>query len=158
MSVIFVVIPAVAAGWPAIAAAVGAACASLGYSAAKGVERSAEQALQAMAQRQAYTTIELEMANAEVVGEAMVRGQNLQFEKDGVVATFSKDARGHLSLHVGGERTEQELAEVGQQLMNRVRQQYAYEKVKQELTGRGFVLVDEHVDADENIRISVRRF
>ena len=154
MSVVFVVIPAVSAGWPAIAAAVGAGCAVLGYSArrlsqSRGVES---------AERSTRQHIELEMANAQVIGSALSREQSIQVEKDGIVATFSKDARGNLSLHVDGERSREELASIGRQLLNQVRQQYACEKVKSELLSRGFTLVDEHVDEHGSIRLSVRRF
>jgi len=156
MSVVFVVVPMVIAGWPTIAAAVGAACAALGYCAAKAGEQARE--MTSTAPTVVHNSIQMEMANSEVVSEAMVRDQSISYEKDGVVATFTKDARGALSLHVGGERSTEELSIIGRQLMNRVRQQFAYEKVKQELSKRGFVLVDEHVDESENIRISVRRF
>lgn len=157
MSVVFVVVPAVAAGWPVIAAAVGAACAALGY----GAQRLSEQRTSANAaevERPTTHQVELEMANAEVIGEALAREQSLQVEKDGVVATFSKDARGSLRLHVQGERSQKELSAIGTELLNRVRQQYAYEKVKSELVSKGFVLVDEHVDENSNIRLSVRCF
>lgn len=151
MSCVFVVIPAMAAGWPVIAAA----CAGLGYT--RGVAVRLGETLESIA-RPRRERIEMEMANAEVIGEALAREQSIQVEKDGVVATFFKDARGQLSLHVDGERPKQELAQVGQELLNRVRQQYAYEKVKTELASRGFVLVDEHVDENDAIRISVRKF
>jgi hypothetical protein len=155
MSVVFVVVPAVAAGWPVIAAAVGAACAALGY----GAQRLSEQRTSAKVVEEPTThQVELEMANAEVIGEALAREQSLQVEKDGVVATFSKDARGSLRLHVQGERSQKELSAIGTELLNRVRQQYAYEKVKSELVSKGFVLVDEHVDENSNIRLSVRCF
>jgi hypothetical protein len=155
MSVVFVVVPAVAAGWPVIAAAVGAACAALGY----GAQRLSEQRAPAKVVEEPTThQVELEMANAEVIGEALAREQSLQVEKDGVVATFSKDARGSLRLHVQGERSQKELSAIGTELLNRVRQQYAYEKVKSELVSKGFVLVDEHVDENSNIRLSVRCF
>lgn len=156
MSVIFVVIPAVAAGWPAVAVAISAACAALGYNIRQAAESVGQKAQQSGAQR--VNEVDLEMANAEVIGEALAREQSIQAEKEGIVATFSKDARGRLGLHVEGKGSREELATVGQELLNRVRQQYAVEKVKSELLGRGFVLVDEHVDENESIRISVRRF
>jgi len=160
MSVVFVVVPAVTAGWPVIAALIGAACAGIGYTARKVAEEreivEAEQ--QAQAGQPVAREIELEMGNSEVIGEILAREQSIQLEKDGVIATFSKDARGALRLHVHGERTRQELAAIGQQLLNRVRQQFAYEKVKGELTSKGFTVVEEHVDESNNIRLSVRRF
>jgi hypothetical protein len=158
MSVVFVVVPIVAAGWPIISAAIGSACAALGYSMAKQSESARERERETLPVGPLQQSIEMEMANAEVISDTMAREQVLQYEKDGVLATFKKDARGHLSLHVGGTRSEAELAAVGQQILNRVRQQFAYERVKQELTERGYTLVEEQVEANENIRISVRRF
>jgi hypothetical protein len=156
MSVVFVVVlPAVSAGWPMIATVIGAACAAMGYTAQRVQERAAAQVA---AEDSMARQVELEMANAEVIGEALAREQTLRVEKDGVTATFRKDARGKLSLHVDGERTREELTAIGNELLNRVRQQYAAEKVKGELLKQGFVLVEEHVDEEESIRLSVRRF
>jgi hypothetical protein len=155
MSVVFVVaLPAITAGWPMIAAAVSAACAAAGYTARRvDARRSA-----AVEETSVERHIEMEMAKAEVIGEALAREQTFQVEKDGVVATFSKNARGKLSLHVDGERTREELSAIGTELLNGVRQQYAAEKVKAELLKQGFVLVEEHVDEEQSIRLSVRRF
>jgi hypothetical protein len=160
MSVVFVVVPILVAGWPAIAAAVASACSALGYGAAKCSEALQEQekAQVTAPVGPVNRSIAMEMANAEVIGEAMAREQVLQFTKTGVTATFRKDARGHLTLHVSGERSEEELAAEGKQLLNRVRQQFAYEKVKQDLQDRGFVVVEEQTEANESIRISVRRY
>jgi len=160
MSVVFVVVPAVMAGWPVIASLIGAACASIGYTAHRAAEERdmIQVEREAAAARPVSREIELEMGNSQVIGDALAREQSLRFEKDGVVATFSKDARGALRLHVHGERSREELAAIGQQLLNRVRQQFAYEKVKSELTSKGFTVVDDHVDENNNIRISVRRF
>jgi len=155
MSVVFVVVPAVAAGWPVMAAAIAAACAAMGYTAHRAVE---QQEPEKVAETPTRSRIELEMSNAEVIGAALSREQSVQFEKDGVVATFSKDARGALSLHVEGEGSRVELGQVGQQLLNQVRQQYATEKIKSELLGQGFTLVDEHVDEHGSIRLKVRKF
>jgi hypothetical protein len=156
MSVVFVVlVPAVSAGWPVVAAAVSAACAAAGYTARRLGEREAAQVVEGESAR---GEIELEMTNAEVIGEALAREQAFQVEKDGVVATFRKSARGKLSLHVDGERSRDELAAIGTDLLNRVRQQYAAEKVKRELLKHGFVVVEEHVDEEQSIRLSVRRF
>jgi len=148
-------VPAVSAGWPVLAAAIGAACAAAGYTAARTLEqRDADN----VASTSVRHRVELEMSNAEVIGAALSREQSVQFEKDGVVATFTKDARGSLGLHVDGECSREELARIGQQLLNQVRQQYACEKVKSEVLSQGFSLVDEHVDEQGNVRLKVRRF
>lgn len=155
MSVVFVVVPAVVAGWPVMAAAIGAACAAMGYTAHRAAEQREPEKV---AETPTRSRIEMEMSNAEVIGAALSREQSVQFEKGGVVATFSKDARGGLSLHVEGEGSRVELGQIGQQLLNQVRQQYATEKVKSELLSQGFTLVDEQVDEHGSIRLKVRKF
>jgi hypothetical protein len=155
MSVVFIVLPTVAAGWPVIAAAVGAACGALGYTARR---LEAEAKASASTETSVSRQVELEMAGADIIGEALAREQSLEVEKDGVIATFSRDARGKLRLHVDGGRSREELTTIGNELLNRVRQQYATEKVKTELAQQGFVLVEESVDAEDSIRLSVRRF
>lgn len=158
MSVVFVVVPAVAAGWPMIAAAVGGACASLGFAIESARDRARSRAKQATKTAVSAQSVEMEMANADVIGDALAREESITVSKGGVTATFRKNARGKLTVHVDGSRSREELTAIGQQLMNRVRQQYATEKVKRELLSKGFVLVEESVDEQDNIRLSVRRF
>ena len=68
MSVVFVVVPMVIAGWPAIAAAVGAACAGLGYTMAKSTEEVNEKVQHALKQSVPHhEVIQMEMANADLV-------------------------------------------------------------------------------------------
>ena len=43
-------------------------------------------------------------------------------------------------------------------MLRRVRQQFAYAKVMAELEARGFDVVQEQVEADQSIRIRVRRW
>jgi hypothetical protein len=50
-----------------------------------------------------------------------------------------------------------ELEAAGREVMDRVRQQYAYAKVMSELEERGFQVVDQEVQANRSIRIRVRR-
>jgi hypothetical protein len=153
MSIIFDITDLILiADWFAAKETVNASCTGMGYRALSAEEELAE------LNRAKKQTIEMEMANSEIVGAAMARDQVMRFEKDGVVATFTKDARGALRVHISGDGTQQELTAIGQQLINKVRQQFAAEKVKRELGEQGFVVVDEYVDNSDKIRISVRKF
>jgi hypothetical protein len=51
-----------------------------------------------------------------------------------------------------------ELEAAGRELMDRVRQQFAYAKVMEELEARGFDVVQEQVEATGAIRVRVRRW
>jgi stage V sporulation protein SpoVS len=61
-------------------------------------------------------------------------------------------------MHVSGKnKTEAELQAIGQTVMNRILQQYAYQRVMEELEKRGFTVVKEEVDENQVIRIRVRK-
>ena len=72
-------------------------------------------------------------------------------------ATFSRDARGALKLCMEGEGfSKAELKKAGQELVDRVTQQYVYHRVVSELKERNMNIVDEEVAADRTVTIRVR--
>ena len=156
MSVVFVVVPVVAGGWPVIAAAVTAAGAALGYRALRDVEAQ-ERALRAG--EGGASGIEMVMADSQVVQDTLMRGESFTLQNGALTATFRVDGRGACTVHVSGpaHTPQAELEAAGRTLMDRVRQQFAYAKVMTELEQRGFHVAAEHVDADRSIRIRVRR-
>lgn len=155
MSVVFVVIPVVAGSWPMISAAIVAAGAAMGYRAAKQAEANLAQEMG----RAAPAGVSLVMENSQVVSETLLRGEAFMLERDGLSATFRMDGRGQCTVHVGGAgKSDRELEEAGRELMDRVRQQFAYAKVMGELEGRGFEVVAQEVDVDNAIRVRVRRW
>ena len=155
MSVVFVVIPVVAGSWPLISAAIVAAGAAMGYRAAKQAEANMAQEMG----RAAPAGVSLVMENSQVVSETLLRGEAFTLERDGLSATFRMDGRGQCTVHVGGAgKSDRELEEAGRELMDRVRQQFAYAKVMGELEERGFEVVTQEVDVDSAIRVRVRRW
>ena len=155
MSVVFVVIPVVAGSWPMISAAIVAAGAAMGYRAAKQAEANMAQEMG----RAAPAGVSLVMENSQVVSETLLRGEAFTLERDGLSATFRMDGRGQCTVHVGGAgKSDRELEEAGRELMDRVRQQFAYAKVMGELEERGFEVVTQEVDVDSAIRVRVRRW
>ena len=150
MSVIFVVTPlVVGAGWPVFGAAVAAAAAQMGLSALKG-----EQA----AVRKSRASVTLEVDNVEAAAEGLREGDHLAFGDQNLRVTIARDARGRCTVHVDGQGSEQELRARGQALLDRAMQQFAYQKVAQELTKRGFQIVEEQVTGQQQIRIRFRKF
>jgi hypothetical protein len=157
MSISFLVIPVVAGGLPIISAAIIAGGAALGYAAVRRLEEDvlSDSAHGLMAGPRSVT---MTMPESQVVTDALLRGETFELRKDDIMATFRIDGRGACQVHVeGAYLSEAELTAAGTQLMDKVRQQFAYAKVMAELDQRGFSLVDQHVEENQAIRISVRR-
>ena len=58
----------------------------------------------------------------------------------------------------GAGHSKAELRRIGEELINRVTQQYVYHRVVTELKERNLAIVDEEVDQDRTIRIRVRNW
>ncbi|HTV47448.1 MAG TPA: DUF1257 domain-containing protein [Phycisphaerae bacterium] len=152
MSSCVIVTPLIIAGWPVISAAVTAAVGSLGYSI---VLPSA--AVQTDATAKTRTRAEIDIDDSEVLQETGAAGGQIVVERDGIRALFSRDARGALKLCVEGDgHTKAELKKIGEELIGRVTQQYAYHKIVTELQQRNMSIVDEQVSADRTVKIRVR--
>ncbi len=152
MSVVFVIVPSLAVGgWAVLAAAIAAACSAMGYQILRG-----SQALQQQATA-ASESVSLTM-DAQALTEALEREETIVVTQGDIRITFHKDPRGRVTMHVDGKgKTEAELKAIGQEVMNRILQQYAYQRVMDELEKRGFTVVKEEVDENQVIRIRVRR-
>lgn len=152
MSVVFVVSPMVVVGWPILCGAVAAAAASLGYKALAVQDNQTECA-------EAPRQIEISMEDSQVVAESMARGSEFTICKDDVKATFSRSADGRCVVHVSGDnKTDAELKQIGEELVGKVTQQYAYNKVVTELKAQGFTVTGEEVTNDQAIRIRVSKY
>lgn len=150
MSVVFVIVPSLVGGWPVLMAAIAAACSTLGYQVLRGSQR---QVLTEQTQKGVSLTMD-----AQALSEALEREETVTVVRDDVKITFKKDPRGRVTMHVDGKnKTEAELQAIGQAVMNRILQQYAYNRVMQELKKRNFTVVKEEVDEHQVIRIRVRR-
>ena len=78
-------------------------------------------------------------------------------ERDGIRAIFSRDARGTLKLCIEGSgQSKAELKRIGEALVGRVTQQYAYHRLMSELKDRRMTILDERVGDDQAIHIRVR--
>ena len=148
MSTILVVTPLVIAGWPVLTAAITAAVSTLGFAAVQDSERR-----ELVKQDKARAEIELE--DSEILEGGS--GEEMVVERDGIRAVFSRDARGALKLCVEGRGySKPELRRIGEELVGRVTQQYAYHRVVSELREREMDILAESVGEDETIRIRVR--
>jgi hypothetical protein len=155
MSAVCILTPIVIVAWPAFSAAVAAAASSLGYQLAT---REAE----AGTLREAKPTersIQLAIDQSELVTDRLDRTREIRVTRDGVTVTFSRDARGKAGLCVSGTgRADAELRALGEELSQRVVQQYVYQRLKEEIQAREFVVLEEEVDANHAIHMKVRHW
>jgi hypothetical protein len=153
MSSCVIVTPLIIAGWPVISAAVTAAVGSLGYS----IALSPVVAGQAAASVKTKARAEIDIEDSEVLHETGSAGGEIVVERSGIRAVFTRDARGALKLCVEGDgHSKAELKQIGEELIGRVTQQYAYHKIVTELQQRNMSIVDEQVSADRTVKIRVR--
>jgi hypothetical protein len=154
MSCVCILAPVVVAAWPAFSAAVVAAATSLSYEVvAEAKERKT------LNVKPASSRVELEIPQSELVTDQLGRDQRLSVTRDGVTVTFSRDARARASLCVSGAgKNEEELRALGEELSQRVVQQYVYQRLQDELRARQFAVVEEEVDEQHVIRLKVRRW
>lgn len=151
MSVIVVMVtPVLIGGWSILGPLISAAAAALGY---KLLGRSIKKA-----QGRNSSGIEIADENSEMIEETIVPEEELVFEKDGIVLTFKKDARGKFAICVDGEgKTKEELTTAGKTILNKIKQQYAYRRIVNEMGKRGYNVVEEE-RAGNQIKLILRRF
>lgn len=148
-----VVTPILIASWPAVSAAVSAAIATMGFSVAydsAGVQASTSST---------KSREEIEVEDSEILGDAIGTDEKIVVERQGIRATFSRDARGGLRLCMEGEGlSKSNLRELGEELLGRVTQQYAYHRIVSELKERNMTIVDEQMTEQQSVKIRVRNW
>ncbi len=155
MSCVCILTPVVIAAWPAFSAAVMAAAASLGYTVVEETKKAAESA----GKSQLVNRVDLDVPHSQLVMDTLNRDQRISVTRDGVTVTFARDPRGKASLCVTGEgHTEAELRALGEELSQRLVQKYVYQRLKEEMRLRQFVVVEEETDQNQAIRLKVRHW
>ena len=151
LSVVFIVAPVVVASWPILCGAIAGAAVALGY---KAVD--AGSILQNL---EKDTSVEVSLEGSEVIADAMKRESEFVITKGDVTARFQRAADGRCTVHVSGQNmTNQELSTVGRELIGRVTQQYAYNRVVSEMKKQGFTITSEEIAADQTIRVNVCKY
>ncbi|HEX4415108.1 MAG TPA: DUF1257 domain-containing protein [Lacipirellulaceae bacterium] len=153
MSTVMVITPIIIANWPAITAAVAAAVGSLGFAAVQ------QGASIEHARSNAITREEIEVEDSDILQGTEGTTEQMVVERDGVRAIFSRDARGALKLCMeGGGLSKAQLRKLGEDLIGRVTQQYAYHRIVTQLKERKMTIVDEQVTQDQTVKIRVRNW
>jgi len=151
MSSILVVTPLIVASWPLMSAAITAAIGTMGFAA---VQHDGPRVRELAG---AKTKAEIELEDSEILAGSGATGGEMVVERDGIRAVFSRDARGALKLCVEGHgHSKAELKRIGEALVGRVTQQYAYHRLVSELKERQMYIIEERVGEDQAIHIRVR--
>lgn len=151
MSSVLVVTPLIVASWPLLSAAITAAVGTMGFAAAQSKDARVHQRIGAA------THAEIELDDSEILAGTAGTGERMVVERDGIRAIFTRDARGALKLCVEGHgHTKAQLKAIGESLIGRVTQQYAYHRLMSELKERNLMVVEERVGQDQAIHIRVR--
>jgi hypothetical protein len=152
MSSVVIIAPVIIANWPLITAAVTAAVGTMGFALAKHAATSNQTAV-------GVTREEIEVEDAEIMAAATGTDEELVVQRDDLRAIFRRDARGALRVCMEGKgHSKSELRKIGQELIDRVTQQYVYHRVVTELKQRNMTIVDEEVSQDRTVKIRVRNW
>jgi len=150
MSAIIVLTPALIAAWPTITATVVGAATALGFAQASGAQTQAAVT--------SDRTVDLKLCGSAGVTDQLANDEQLQFVRDDVTVTFSRDARGRCNVSVGGPgMSDEALRQIGTEFAEQVVQQYAYHQLMSQLDAKGFNVVHQEVGDDQTIHIQVRR-
>jgi hypothetical protein len=158
MSSVIVLTPIIISSWPAISAAVAAAVGAMGFTVAGST------ALNAIGTTvgsggSTTTRAEIDVTDSEILAAAAGTQQTMIVEREGVKAIFSRDARGSLKVCMEGQGyTKSQLHKIGEELIERVTQQYVYHRIVSELKDNHMTILDEEVESDRTVRIRVRNF
>ncbi len=155
MSGIIIIAPVVATtGWTVLASAAVSVMTAVGFSSVSLAEEVIQEEKERLERK---NSVELKLANSEEVAAAVDRDEQLAFSKDDVTVIFSRDARGRLKICVEGHGyAKADLERFGQEIAGRVVQQYAYQRIMQEMQNQHLAVIDQEVDDEDNIRIKLR--
>jgi hypothetical protein len=151
MSAILILTPAVIAAWPAIAAACAGAAAALGMSVA-------QEAAESFRETKTDHSVQVEVENSEVLAQGIATGQRMVMTRGDMTVRVERDARGQVRVCVDGKaHSREELEAFGRQVAQKITQMFVYNRVMTEIKNKGFAVVQEEMDANEAVRIHVRR-
>jgi hypothetical protein len=151
MSTVLVVTPIVVASWPLLSAAITAAIGTMGFASVQHKGPRVRQTAGTGARA------EIELEDSEILAGSAGSGEQMVVEREGIRAIFSRDARGALKLCLEGSgHSKAELKQIGEALVGRVAQQYAYHRLVSELKERQMTILEQRVGEDQAIHIRVR--
>jgi hypothetical protein len=148
-----ILVPATMAAWPVVVAAAATAASTLGFAMATSEAKAGVKASQATA----ATEVSVDVESCEEITQAVALGDSLVFTKDDVTITVFRNNRNGVSVKVHShQHSKQQLKALANEMIGKINQQYAYNRIVTELKQRNFNLVDQEVDEDGTVRLKVR--
>ena len=155
MGAVLILAPVIISSWPAITVAVAGAASALGFAIRKTVQEMPQQERA----KDEVRTVELELANSEVLAQNLATDQQIVLTKGAVQLSVERDARGQCKVCASGKGlSKAELQQTAEQFTQKLTQCFIYDKVMKELKSKSFQVINEEVMQDESIRIHVRRW
>lgn len=152
MSAIFILTPVIIGSWSMVVPLVTSAALAGGFHLMKQAVSQPKQV------DTATTLIEMNQDECQFLAEGLKQEAEIHFSNGEVNLICRKDARGQFSICVQGvNQSESELRQIGEQMVGRIRQQYAYQKVMEGLSDQGYQLIEERLDG-EKIKLRLRKF
>ncbi len=144
--------------WPLVLTAAGA----LGYKQVTSIADNAPLRGEANAAINAQKIVEipLEAQVIDAVEDEVKRDQVLRFVKGDIVVVFKRDLRGKFSVQVSGPDTltRRELEFAGREFLGAVVQQFAYNKMAEQMERRGANIIGEEITEEGDIVLKLRRW
>jgi hypothetical protein len=162
LGTIFVVTPILGWTWPTITPLITAAAATIGYTQLTDPKRGGRQegVLAKATLKQRTAVVNLSEVLLEPIADEVGREQRLLFEQGEVQLTFRRDVRGKFSVEVNGPDswTRPQLEARGREFAKVLIQQFAHNRVVQELERRGLIVTGEEIAENGDIIVRSRRW
>ena len=149
---IIVMVPIIVA-WPVFAAAATSIAVQLGYHTKK------KQKSELAEEEKTLQKVEVDVKGSDILSESMSYEETFTIQAGDVDVTFMKTPRGKVKMVVTGDNhSHEELREIGNNILDKVTQQYTLTMVKNELESRGFEINEEANLKDGSIKLNVTRW
>lgn len=159
---IFVLTPAVGWSLPLIWPFVLSAAGALGYQALTSAADDAVLRGELNSQLNSLRIVKLPLERIvkDMVADEVKRDQVMRFQRGDVILIFRRDERGKFFVEVMGPeaKTQIELEHAGLEFASELVQQFAYNKMAQEMERRGAQVVEEEIQENGDIVLRMRRW
>lgn len=163
MSTTLVLLPIVVGSWPAYSALLTSVAVTMGYKLCSELNEIVElKNCKADASAAEKEEVEVPVESTQKIVSSMKDGDSLSFTNGDFVVTFLKDPRGmckcRVSSAAGKKAHKAALDAEARKIINRVTQTYVYQKLKAELSQKGYNITQDEVKPDSPIRLTVRKW
>lgn len=149
MSVVVIITPIIVGGWPIFSALASAAATRLGF--------KLQESSRCLTDIDKEKEIVINDDTSTIIEDALRTEEELTFTKEGITVICKKDVHDNFTICARGKnKSDHELSRIGQSFLNKVKQQYAYQRVMEEMKNRGFNVIQEENEG-QRIKIVMRR-